>query len=212
MNFFSFAVRNYFQGWDLVAYRVICGIGSALLLGNSNSQVTDAFPDRLGLALGITTFAIALGIAGGPLIGGSLTLLSWKWVQFFNAPFAFLALVVGLIFLKDNNSFQLISSKTSEEKLVLLKALDWHGLLLAIIFLTTFLLSFSELAFPSLGYVALICLWILVGLSFIGFFIVEWIKGPKAWFNLSLWKNKSFTISNLSNATSYFSGIFLLIF
>ena len=42
-----------YHGWDLVLYRVVQGLGGALLLTNSAAIVTDAFRHgRIGLALG----------------------------------------------------------------------------------------------------------------------------------------------------------------
>src|SRR5260370_29969064 len=60
-----------FQGWDLVAYRVIQGVGGALLITNSTAIVADAFRHgRVGLGLGVNQVAGAAGVLFGPVVGG----------------------------------------------------------------------------------------------------------------------------------------------
>jgi MFS family permease len=59
---------SHFQGWDLVVYRMIQGIGGALLFTNSAAIVTDAFrKGRVGLGLGINTIAFSAGFLMGPV-------------------------------------------------------------------------------------------------------------------------------------------------
>src|SRR5712692_5795 len=77
-----------FHGGDLILGRVIQGIGGALLVTNSTAIVTDAFrKGQVGLGLGINQIAGAAGFLVGPIIGGLLTELSWRWVFLFNVPF-----------------------------------------------------------------------------------------------------------------------------
>src|SRR5918912_128431 len=67
-----------FHGWDLVAYRVLQGVGGALLITNSTAIVADAFRHgRVGLGLGVNQVAGAAGFLlvlglGGLLLGLSL--------------------------------------------------------------------------------------------------------------------------------------------
>ena len=63
-----------FHGWDLVAYRVVQGVGGALLITNSTAIVADAFRHgRVGLGLGVNQVAGAAGFLLGPVVGGLLT-------------------------------------------------------------------------------------------------------------------------------------------
>lgn len=212
VRFSSFAVRKKYKGWDLVGYRAISGLGSALLMANSNSLVTDAFPKKqLGLAMGVTTFCLALGIAFGPVYGGALTEVSFRWVHFVNAPFAAIALFVGLIWLRDPSATRKRLPTTWSEVRERLQALDWGGVLLSTLFLVCFLLSLSELSFPSLTSVSRICIWVLVGLSFVAFLIVEFCREESALLKLRLWLIRSFWISNVANALSYLSANVVLL-
>lgn len=209
---FRFAVRKKYGGWDLVGYRCVCGLGSALLMAMSNSLVTDAFPKRqLGLAMGVTTFCLALGIAFGPVYGGALTEVSFKWVHFVNAPFAAIALIIGLIWLRDPLATRDRLPKTWKEVWKRLWALDWIGIFLSTLFLVCFLLSISELAFPSLTSISRICIWVIVGMSFVAFLITEFCREDFALLKLRLWKIRAFWISNISNAFSYLSANVVLL-
>jgi MFS family permease len=181
-------------------------------MANSNSLVTDAFPAKqLGLALGITTFFIALGIAAGPVYGGALTEVSYKWVHFVHAPVAAIALVVGLIWLHDPMATREKLPKTWKDVRQALWRIDWAGVFLSTLFLVCFLLSISELAFLSLTNISRICIWIIVGMSFLGFLIVQFANGDMALMKMRLWTIKAFWVSNLSNSLSYFSANVVLL-
>jgi MFS family permease len=208
----TFAVSKKHKGWDLVGYRAVCGLASALLMANSNSLVTDAFPKKqLGLAMGITTFCLALGIAFGPVYGGALTEISFKWVHFVNAPFAAIALVVGIIWLQDPSATRERLPRTWKEVGKRMQALDWGGVLLSTLFLVCFLLSLSELAFPSLTKISRICIWVLVGMSFVALLITEYCREDGALLKLRLWLSRAFWISNVTNALSYLSANVVLL-
>ena len=60
---------------------MIQGVGGALLFTNSAAIVTDAFRrGRVGLGLGINTIAFSAGFLIGPVMGGILTAIDWRWV------------------------------------------------------------------------------------------------------------------------------------
>ena len=77
------------NGTELIAWRVLQGIGGAFLFANAAALVTDAFPkEQLGLAMGTNTMVAAVGLVLGPVLGGALVTLSWHWVFWFNVPLA----------------------------------------------------------------------------------------------------------------------------
>src|SRR3954467_5310183 len=76
-------------GTDLILWRIVQGIGGALLFANASALVTDAFPrEQLGVAMGTNVMVAAIGLVLGPVLGGALVAISWHWVFWFNAPFA----------------------------------------------------------------------------------------------------------------------------
>ena len=78
----------------LIIWRVVQGVGGALIMANSAAIVTDAFPaNQRGLALGMNAVA---GIAGsfiGLVLGGVLAPVNWRLVFLVSVPIG----VVGTI-------------------------------------------------------------------------------------------------------------------
>ena len=73
---------------QLIAFRVLQGVGSAMVLSNLNALITTNFPakDR-GKALGVSGAIVGLGLTAGPLIGGVLLdVLDWRAVFYTRAP------------------------------------------------------------------------------------------------------------------------------
>ena len=76
-----------YHGWDLVLFREVPGLGGALLLTNSAAIVTDAFRhDRIGFGLGVSQIAFAAGFLVGPVVGGILAAISWRWIFLISVP------------------------------------------------------------------------------------------------------------------------------
>lgn len=82
---------------QLVAFRVLQGIGSAVLVPASLALVIEAFePARRGLAAGLWGAAAAFATGLGPPIGGMLVeLASWRWVFLVNLPLGIIAVIAA---------------------------------------------------------------------------------------------------------------------
>jgi EmrB/QacA subfamily drug resistance transporter len=89
-----FTISSLFDGlaWSeksLIAFRIIQGLGAALLSPAALSILTTTFSegrDR-NVALGVWGAASGSGGAAGVLLGGALTsALSWSWIFFINVP------------------------------------------------------------------------------------------------------------------------------
>jgi MFS family permease len=71
----------------LIGWRVVQGVGGAMLFANSTAILTDAFPsDQRGMALGINQVAAIAGSFLGLLIGGVLATWDWRAVFWVNVP------------------------------------------------------------------------------------------------------------------------------
>jgi len=80
----------------LVAFRVVQAAGAALMTPTSLGLLLASFPaDRRGGA--IRTWAAVGGIAAalGPLIGGVLVTVSWRWIFIVNVPIGLVAMAIG---------------------------------------------------------------------------------------------------------------------
>ncbi|MCE5291226.1 MAG: MFS transporter [Nocardiaceae bacterium] len=80
----------------LVAFRVVQGLGAALVFPVSVSVLTNAFPaGEAGKTIGLCYGIAGLGNAAGPLVGGFLTAeLSWRWIFWLNVPLTLVALAI----------------------------------------------------------------------------------------------------------------------
>jgi MFS family permease len=124
-----------FHGWDLVLYRIIQGIGGAMLFTNGAAIVTDAFrTGRIGLGLGVNQIALAAGFLLGPVVGGILTAISWRWVFLINVPLGIIGTIWGILKLREPVS------------LAPNQRFDWMGSLTFTIGLGSLLLSVSLIA------------------------------------------------------------------
>ncbi|MFJ1455651.1 MFS transporter [Nocardia sp. N2S4-5] len=87
----------------LIVWRVIQGVGGAMLMANSSAILTDAFPSRQrGVALGINQVAAVAGSFLGLLIGGLLAEWDWKAVFWVSVPFGIIGTVWSYRSLHDN--------------------------------------------------------------------------------------------------------------
>ena len=73
---------------ELIAFRVVQGIGAAFIFSNSAAILTDAFPqNERGKALGLNQVAILAGSVLGLVIGGVLATYDWRYVFLVSVPF-----------------------------------------------------------------------------------------------------------------------------
>jgi EmrB/QacA subfamily drug resistance transporter len=87
---------------ELILWRILQGVGGALLFANAAAIVADAFPrEELGLAMGTNTMVAAVGLVIGPVLGGALVKISWHWVFWFNVPLGILGTVWGSLILRE---------------------------------------------------------------------------------------------------------------
>jgi MFS family permease len=71
----------------LILWRVVQGIGGAMLFANSTAILTDAFPaNKRGMALGINQVAAIAGSFIGLVAGGLLAVIDWRAVFFVSVP------------------------------------------------------------------------------------------------------------------------------
>ncbi|KAA8923502.1 MFS transporter [Thermoplasma sp.] len=81
----------------LLVARVLQGLGGALLFSNSLAIIADAFrQDELKWAIGTNSLVIGIATAIGPLVGGLLTAINWRYVFVFNVPFGIVGYVMSL--------------------------------------------------------------------------------------------------------------------
>ncbi|WP_407664454.1 MFS transporter [Mycolicibacterium grossiae] len=71
----------------LIAWRVVQGVGGAMLMASSSAILTDAFPaNQRGMALGVNMVSAVAGSFLGLLIGGALSEWHWKAIFWVGVP------------------------------------------------------------------------------------------------------------------------------
>ena len=177
-----------FEGLDLVAFRMVQGVGGALLITNSTAIVTDAFRrGRVGLGLGVNQIAAIAGFLIGPVVGGLLTALSWRWVFLVNVPLGVFGTLWAMRRLRE--PVALPAGQT----------FDWPGSLAFTIGLGTLLVALSLLAFPmlSMTFVA-----VMLAIAVAGFTVFVLVEGRQAQPVLDprLFRNLLFAFAVAANA------------
>src|SRR5579884_4491994 len=88
----------------LIAWRVVQGLGAALMNPSTLSIITVTFPPRQrGTAIGIWAGVSALALAIGPLVGGLITeRVNWNWIFFINVPIGILAIAAAFLFVNES--------------------------------------------------------------------------------------------------------------
>lgn len=90
----------------VITFRVLQGLFGALLMPAALGLLRATFPaEKLNMAIGIWGMVIGASTAGGPILGGVLVEhVSWQSVFFINVPVGVIALVMGLVILKDHRA------------------------------------------------------------------------------------------------------------
>jgi len=175
----------------LVGWRLVQGIGGAMLMANSSAIIVDAFPaNQRGMAIGINQVAAIAGSFIGLVLGGALLVVNWRLIFWVSVPVGIIGTFWSYHSLHDNG-------KRIEAKI------DWLGNIVFAIGLTSLLtgivygiqpygnqsMSWSSpkvISFLSIGIVFLIAFTI----------IESRIEHPM--FNLHLFKIRAFSMGSFA--------------
>ncbi len=169
----------------LVVWRLVQGVGGAMLFANSSAIIVDAFPaEQRGLAMGINQVAAIAGSFIGLIAGGLLSVFDWRLVFWVSVPFGVLGTIWGYHSLRDNGR------RASAR-------IDWWGNLTFAIGLTSLLVAIVYGIQPygghSMGWTAprvLTCL--LGGVVFLIVFVLIELRINSPMFNLRLFRIRAF--------------------
>ena len=169
----------------LVLWRLVQGVGGAMLFANSSAILVDAFPpDQRGLAMGINQVAAIGGSFIGLIAGGLLSIGDWRLVFWVSVPFGVLGTVWGYHSLRDHGPRAVAR-------------IDWWGNLTFAVGLTSLLIGIVYGIQPyqnhSMGWTApKVLVAFAIGVVFlIAFFAVE-SRTESPMFDLRLFKIRAF--------------------
>lgn len=182
----------------LIAWRVLQGIGGAMLAGTAVALLTTVYPaNERGKVLGIIVAAAYLGLSLGPVLGGVLTQhLGWRSIFFLGAFLGLL--VIGVVLWKLKGEW----TGAKGERF------DFTGSIIYVLGLVALLYGFTLLSETLILGVGLI-IGGAIGLSA----FTRWEKRTRSpVLDISLFKNsKAFTLSNLAALINY-SATFAITF
>jgi EmrB/QacA subfamily drug resistance transporter len=191
-------------GIELVTFRLVQAVGAGFLFSNSAAIITDAFPpNERGRALGINQVSIVVGAVSGLVLGGIITsTIGWRWIFFVNVPIGLLATIRARIDLHE------IARPEAKPRI------DWVGNILFAGGLTVLLLGVTLGALGEMSEPTAIAS-VAAGLAMIGVFL--WVEAHESspMLDLSLFRNRAFTMSALSmllNALARGAFTFILVF
>jgi len=192
--FCAVADSSYF----LISFRLLQGVGGAMIFGPSIAILTSAFPaGERGSALGINVASVYIGLSAGPFLGGFLTEhLGWRSIFLINVPLGLTILILVLWKIK---------AEWAEERH---EHFDLRGALLYMAALSALMYGFSSLT-RELG------VWLVaVGLILIIIFTVRERKVKNPLLDITVFRhNTVFVFSNIAALVNYsatFAVSFLL--
>ena len=206
-GFLIFAVASAFCGsaqtsGQLIAARILQGIGGAVILANGRALVSiNSPPSERGKALGLTSTAYHVGYLAGPTVGGFvIDAIGWRWIFFMTLPIGFISAYFAARVLKER------------ERSSAPKQIDWLGALYLLLANIGFVYALNQL--PHLGGShPIVFSFFIVSLASLALFIQTERRVQTPILSLALFRNRLFSFSNLSLfcITSTQSGITVLL-
>ncbi len=179
----------------LVMWRVVQGIGGAMLFANSSAIIVDAFPaERRGFAMGINQVAAIGGSFVGLILGGLLSIADWRAIFWVSVPFGIAGTVWAYVSLHDNGV------RTPAR-------IDWWGNATFAIGLTAVLVAIVYGIQPygtsSMGWGSPLVVGALVtGVAFLGTFLWIELRVAEPMFNLRLFRIRAFAAGSTAGLLS----------
>ena len=176
------------SGTWLIVFRVIQGIGGAMIFGTTMAIVTSAFqPGERGRIIGLNVTSTYIGLSLSPILGGFLTQgLGWRSLFLVTLPFLLFAIVATLLYIK------------AEWKATDNETFDFAGSAVYVPAMAAFMFGFSRLPDNTAIIMAV------AGLAGLIAFVLRERKVRFPVLNIQLFlKNRVFAFSNLAALINY---------
>jgi MFS family permease len=177
---------------ELILFRVLQGVGGAMLSATSIAILTDAFPAKeRGLAFAINQLAFIGGNVIGVVLGGILTNFNWRLVFLVSVPIGFGGAVWSHYKLRETGIHQM-------------QPPDWLGNLVFGAAMLMVMLGITYALVPyggaSTGWSnPLVLASLVVGAFLLTAFVVVESRAAYPMFSLELLRIRAFTIANVAN-------------
>ena len=166
---------------------------------NSGAIIADTFKrDKRGKAYGFLGMSWTVGAMVGIVLGGIMTtFVGWRFIFYINLPIGMIGLILGLIYLKDNN--------------VVKESLDIPGMLLLGTALS--LISYGLVDFTGIGLSTTNLTLIIIGVILIPVFFLWETRSPAPIIHVSTFKHgvlRSSILAAFLQSMGYLSVAFLM--
>ena len=177
---------------EIIIFRIIQAIGTALTMANGAAIIADAFPPtERGRALGINMVVWTAGQFIGLLLGGVLAVFDWRYVFLVSVPFGIIGTIWSVLKLKE------ISIRSGENKI------DYLGNITFVAAITSILIGISYGLMPygdsPMGWGNP---WVIfamaLGVVLMPIFLFIETKVEVPMFDLKLFKIKMFSFANIA--------------
>lgn len=176
---------------ELIAFRMLQGLGGACLFANSIALLTDAFPaSQRGFSLGINQIAFIAGNVVGVVLGGILAAVSWRLDFLISVPVGVFGSVWAYLALHE-------IGKRKAQPLDLMGNVTFAGGLLALMFgLTEALTPYGN---QPMGWSnPIIVLVLAAGAILLGAFVLVETRVRYPLFDLQLYRIRDFLFGNIA--------------
>jgi EmrB/QacA subfamily drug resistance transporter len=172
---------------QLIIFRVIQGIGGAMITANGRAIVSVVVPtEERGKALGLTSTAFHVGYLMGPTLGGLLIdTIGWRWIFFLNIP---VGLAGGYL------AWKILEEKMERRRGV---KIDFLGASLLLLTNMAFLYGMNQFSQLGLRDPVVQSLAVFSAMALCLFIWTE-LRAETPILHLSLFRNRLFSFSNLS--------------
>ncbi|WP_321422859.1 MFS transporter [uncultured Methanobacterium sp.] len=184
---------------EIIIFRIVQAVGSALTMANSSAILTDSFPvSERGKALGINMVALMSGQFIGLLLGGILAVFDWRYIFLVSVPFGILGTVWSTLKLKE------LSLRAPKTKLDIWGNVTFvSGITLLLLGVTYGLMPYGS---DAMGWNnPWVIASMVVGFLLLVLFPVVESKVENPMFRLDLFRIKMFTYANVAGFLSALS-------
>lgn len=185
----------------LIVFRVIQGVGSALIFSMQFALITEAFPpSERGRALGINATIVSTGIISGPILGGLIIdAVDWRWIFYVNLPIGIVGILAALRYIPHT-------------KPGIAEPFDFKGAALFFLALLSMLLGLTTGQERGFGDSGVVSLYVIAALALAAFVITE-IRVEHPMLDLGMFRSRDLSVSLIARFATFtaMAGISLIL-
>ncbi|MCH8626706.1 DHA2 family efflux MFS transporter permease subunit [Arsenicicoccus piscis] len=182
---------------QLIAARVVQGLGAALMTPQTMAVITRLFPPQeRGKAMGLWGATAGVATLVGPILGGTLIdTLGWEWIFIINVPVGLIAFVAAM---------RLVPALPTQGH-----SFDWLGVVLSAVGLFCVVFGIEEGRSYDWGTISgPLTIWRLIALGVVvlGLFVLWQARNPREpLVPLRLFRDRNFSVANVAITTVGFA-------